>query len=123
MSQTLINDVKDYLKSEGKEITSENRKLFEADVLDWLETAEYETNNDFTSYADDTGVINYPYAIVKFIGGMILHNEKSVVKDGLKSRSMGTVSYTFKDGDEYPSHLLRLLDRFRNRKARFHVLR
>lgn len=120
---SLAVDVKEYLATQGRVITDAEMKQFELDVDDWLDTVKYETNNDFSSYIDSDGVINYPYAIVKFIGGMILHNEKSVVKDGLKSRSMGTVSYTFKDGDEYPSHLLRLLDRFRNRKARFHVLR
>ena len=119
MSQTLISEVRELLESNGIIIDEAKIELFEKDVLDLLEDVKYQTNNDFEGYTD------YPFAIAKFIAGVIEHNQRADVKGNLKSRSMGTVSYTFKDyEDMYPKHLMSLLDRFMVRKkARFHVFK
>ena len=119
MSQTLISEVRELLESNGIIIDEAKIELFEKDVLDLLEDVKYQTNNDFEGYTD------YPFAIAKFIAGVIEHNQRADVKGNLKSRSMGTVSYTFKDyEDTYPKHLMSLLDRFIVRKkAKFHVFR
>ena len=119
MSLTLIDEVKSIVTANGLNIDDGNIELFERDVMDILEDVKYLTNNDFEGYE------NYPFAIAKFIAGVIEHNQRADVKGNLKSRSMGTVSYTFKDyEDTYPKHLMSLLDRFIVRKkARFHVFR
>ena len=119
MSQTLIDDVKSILDVKGINIPVDSADIFERDVLDLLDDVKYITNNDFEGYKD------YPFAIAKFIAGVIEHNERPDVKGNLKSRSMGTVSYTYNDYDStYPKHLMSLLDRFIVRKkARFHVFK
>ena len=119
MSLTLIDEVKSIVTANGLNIDDGNIELFERDVMDILEDVKYLTNNDFEGYE------NYPFAIAKFIAGVIEHNQRADVKGNLKSRSMGTVSYTFKDyEDTYPKHLMSLLDRFMVRKkARFHVFK
>ena len=119
MSQTLINEVRELLEANSIIIDEAKTDLFEKDVLDLLDDVKYQTNNDFEGYTD------YPFAIAKFIAGVIEHNQRADVKGNLKSRSMGTVSYTFKDyEDTYPKHLMSLLDRFMVRKkARFHVFK
>ena len=119
MSQTLISEVRELLEANGIIIDEAKTDLFEKDVLDLLDDVKYQTNNDFEGYTD------YPFAIAKFIAGVIEHNQRADVKGNLKSRSMGTVSYTFKDyEDTYPKHLMSLLDRFMVRnKARFHVFK
>ena len=119
MSQTLISEVRELLEANGIIIDEAKTDLFEKDVLDLLDDVKYQTNNDFEGYTD------YPFAIAKFIAGVIEHNQRADVKGNLKSRSMGTVSYTFKDYDDtYPKHLMSLLDRFMVRKkARFHVFK
>lgn len=119
MSQTLIAEVREILETNNIAIPDNNIPLFEKDVLDILEDVKYITNNDMEGFE------NYPFAIAKFIAGVIEHNQRADVKGNLKSRSMGTVSYTFKDyEDTYPKHLMSLLDRFMVRKkARFHVFK
>ena len=119
MSQTLISEVRELLEANGIIIDEAKTDLFEKDVLDLLDDVKYQTNNDFEGYTD------YPFAIAKFIAGVIEHNQRADVKGNLKSRSMGTVSHTFKDyEDTYPKHLMSLLDRFMVRKkARFHVFK
>lgn len=119
MLRTLIAEVRELLESSGIIIDEAKTDLFEKDVLDLLDDVKYQTNNDFEGYTD------YPFAIAKFIAGVIEHNQRADVKGNLKSRSMGTVSYTFKDyEDTYPKHLMSLLDRFMVRKkARFHVFK
>lgn len=119
MSLTLIDEVKSIVTANGLNIDDGNIELFERDVLDILEDVKYLTNNDFEGYE------NYPFAIAKFIAGVIEHNERPDVKGNLKARSMGTVSYTYNDYEStYPKHLMSLLDRFIVRKkAKFHVFR
>ena len=119
MLQTLIAEVRELLEANGIVIDEAKTDLFEKDVLDLLDDVKYQTNNDFEGYTD------YPFAIAKFIAGVIEHNQRADVKGNLKSRSMGTVSYTFKDyEDTYPKHLMSLLDRFMVRKrAKFHVFK
>ena len=120
MSQALIQKVEDILKQDGIEITPDNRALFEDDVLDLLEEAKDYTKNDFTAFENEEGVIEYPFGVARFIGGAILFYEQSHMKHGLKSRSMGSVSYTFKE--DIPSSVYGRLNRFR-KKAGFHVFK
>ena len=119
MSQTLIDDVKSILDAKGIDVPVDSVDIFARDVLDLLDDVKYITNNDFEGFEA------YPFAIAKFIAGVIEHNERPDVKGNLKSRSMGTVSYTYNDYDStYPKHLMSLLDRFIVRKkARFHVFK
>lgn len=120
MSQTLIIEVRELLEANGIVIDEAKIELFEKDVLDILDDVKYQTNNDFSEYEN-----GYPFAISKFIAGAIEHNQRAEVKGNLKSRSMGTVSYTFNDYEStYPKHLMSLLDRFMvRRKAKFHVFK
>lgn len=119
MLQTLIAEVRELLEANGIVIDEAKIDLFEKDVLDLLEDVKYQTNNDFEGFTE------YPFAIAKFIAGAIEHNQRADVKGNLKSRSMGTVSYTFNEYEStYPKHLMSLLDRFIVRKkAKFHVFK
>ena len=119
MSQTLINEVRQLLEANGIVIDEAKIDLFEKDVLDLLDDVKYQTNNDFEGFTD------YPFAIAKFIAGAIEHNQRADVKDNLKARSMGSVSYTYAEHETtYPKHLMSLLDRFMVRKrAKFHVFK
>lgn len=119
MSQTLISEVRQLLESNGIGIDEAKTDLFEKDVLDLLDDVKYQTNNDFADFDA------YPFAIAKFIAGAIEHNQRADVKGNLKSRSMGSVSYTYAEHETtYPKHLMSLLDRFMVRKrAKFHVFK
>src|SRR5699024_2346990 len=119
MSQTLISEVRELLEANGIVIDEAKTDLFEKDVLDLLDDVKYQTNNDFEGFTD------YPFAIAKFIAGAIEHNQRADVKGNLKSRSMGSVSYTYTEHETtYPKHLMSLLDRFMVRKrAKFHVFK
>lgn len=119
MSQTLISEVRELLEANGIIIDEAKIDLFEKDVLDLIDDVKYQTNNDFEGFE------NYPFAIAKFIAGAIEHNQRADVKGNLKSRSMGSVSYTYAEHETtYPKHLMSLLDRFMVRKrAKFHVFK
>lgn len=119
MSQTLISEVRELLEANGIVIDEAKTELFEKDVLDLLDDVKYQTNNDFEGFE------NYPFAIAKFIAGAIEHNQRADVKGNLKSRSMGSVRYTYAEHETtYPKHLMSLLDRFMVRKrAKFHVFK
>ncbi|WP_462420006.1 head-tail connector protein [Salinicoccus sp. Marseille-QA3877] len=125
MSQALITEVTEILEARGVKIDPEHQAIFSKDVLSVLSHIKYHTGNEFIDYVDDAGEIVYPYAVAKFIAGAIEHRERPEVKGNLKSRSMGSVSYTFKDSDGiYPAYLYSLLDEFMlRRKAKFHVFK
>lgn len=124
MSQ-LSTQVQEILKANGIEITNEQLSLFELEVNSLLDAVLYHTSNDFSIYKNEEGVIIYPYAVSKFIASVIEYYERPEVKKGLKARSMGTVSYTFKDNDGYiPDYILGILEPFKLRKkAKFHVFK
>lgn len=125
MSQALIEEVRDVLEAKGITIPANQEQLFSKDVLSILSHVKYHTGNEFIEYVDESGAIAYPFAVAKFIAGAIEFRERPEVKRNLKSRSMGSVSYTFKDeGSAYPAFLYTLLDEFTIRKkAKFHVLK
>ncbi|SDX62662.1 head-tail connector protein [Salimicrobium album] len=66
-------------------------------VPDFLEIAEQQTNNSFHA--------TMPRSVIQFIAGAIDH--KLTVTPGVKSRSMGDVSYSYQT--EYPKSLDKLL--------------
>ena len=125
MSQALIEEVRDVLEAKGITIPVDQEQLFSKDVLSILSHVKYHTGNEFIEYVDESGAIAYPFAVAKFIAGAIEFRERPEVKGNLKSRSMGSVSYTFKDSDGiYPAYLYSLLDEFMlRRKAKFHVFK
>lgn len=93
---------------EEKELTSEVMKRMHSDtekhgnyiqtmVPDFLEIAEEQTNNSFRRVV--------PRSVIQFIAGAIDHN--LTVPSGLKTRSMGDVSYSYQT--EYPKSLNKLL--------------
>ncbi len=125
MSQALVDEVKEVLEAKGITISADQNALFTKDVLSILSHVKHRTGNEFIDYVDDTGDIAYPFAVSKFIAGVIEYRERPEVKGNIKSRSMGSVSYTFKDeGGAYPAFLYSLLDEFTIRKkAKFHVLK
>src|SRR5699024_5627305 len=100
MSQTLISEVRELLEANSIIIDEEKTDLFEKDVLALLDEWKYQTNNHFEGFE------NHPFAIAKFIAGAIEHNQRADVKGNLKSRSMGSVSYTYAEHETtYPKHL------------------
>lgn len=78
-----------------------------------LDDVKHVTNNDFVV----DGQTNYPYAI-KICCRCIEYYQRPEVRKGLKSRSMGTVSYTYNDG--LPDYISDVLNRYK--RAKFHVL-
>lgn len=110
---TIYDDVELLLSRNGIDIPEDKKELFFMDVDGILEEVRYTTNNDFL--VDGTTV--YPYAIKKYVADVLEYFNREEVKNNIKSRSMGTVSYTYRDG--LPEHLSSVLARYR--KAKFHV--
>ena len=116
---SLETTVKEILGAKEINIPVEQDKLFNLEVQSVFDYVKHYTGNDFSEYTE------IPFAIANYIASVIEYKERPDVKGNLKSRSMGTVSYSYKDVEGiYPSHLLSLLEPYMIRKkARFHVLR
>lgn len=110
---TIYEEVELYLSRYGVTISDDNKALFYADVDGILEEVRHETNNEFIV----NGEVIYPYAIKKYVADVIEYYNRDEVRNNLKSRSMGTVSYSYRDG--LPEHLSSVLARYR--RAKFHV--
>ncbi|RZH89903.1 phage head-tail adapter protein, partial [Staphylococcus aureus] len=57
-----------------------------------------------------------PYSIKKYVADVLEYYQRPEVKKNLKSRSMGTVSYTYNDG--VPDYISEVLNRYK--RAKFH---
>ncbi|PTG04418.1 phage head-tail adapter protein [Staphylococcus chromogenes] len=112
---TLYEDIKLLLKKNGVEIKPEEEDLFKMEVDGILEDVRDVTNNDFIK----DGEIVYPYLIKKYVADVLEYYQRPEVKRNLKSRSMGTVSYTYNDG--VPDYISGVLNRYK--RAKFHVFR
>lgn len=112
---TIYDEVELHLTRYGIEIPENERELFLLDVDGILEEVRETTNNDFLV----DGIAVYPYTIKKYVADVIEYYRRPEVRNNIKSRSMGTVSYTYRDG--LPEHLSSVLARYR--RARFHVYR
>ncbi|PCF70800.1 phage head-tail adapter protein [Staphylococcus delphini] len=109
----VYEEVELYLKANGVEITDDERQLFEMEVDGILEDVKDITNNNFIK----DGKVTYPYRVKKYVADVIEYFRRPEVKKNLKSRSMGTVSYTYNDG--VPEHISNALNRYK--RAKFHV--
>ena len=105
-------DVYSLLEVKGVDISN-----FDLDILNmriegvFQSVIEY-TNNDFTK----NGELHMPYDIKNYIADVIAYEERPEIKNNIKSRTMGTVSYTFGDGGSVAfSDVLK-----KYRKAKFH---
>ncbi|PTG01979.1 phage head-tail adapter protein [Staphylococcus chromogenes] len=112
---TLYEEIKLLLKKNGVEIKPEEEDLFKMEVDGILEDVRDVTNNDFIK----DGQIVYPYPIKKYVADVLEYYQRPEVKRNLKSRSMGTVSYTYNDG--VPDYISGVLNRYK--RAKFHVFR
>lgn len=112
---TLYEEIKLLLKRNGVEIKEDDESLFVMEVDGILDDVKHVTNNDFVV----DGQTNYPYAIKKYVADVIEYYQRPEVRKGLKSRSMGTVSYTYNDG--LPDYISDVLNRYK--RAKFHVFK
>lgn len=79
-----------------------------------IEAVMAETNNTFNIQAD--GTMRIPGGVKIYLAKAI---ERNTMKTGLKSRSMGSVSYSY--DTEIPKELMRLLTPYK--KVKFHASR
>ncbi|WP_019166748.1 phage head-tail adapter protein [Staphylococcus delphini] len=109
----LYEEIELLLKANGVEISSGERQLFEMEVDGVLEEVRHMTNNDFKK----EGKVTYPFKVKKYVADVIEYFRRPEVRKNLKSRSMGTVSYTYSDG--IPEYISAALNQYK--KAKFHV--
>lgn len=109
---TLYEDIKLLLKKNGVEVKSDEEEIFKMEVDGILEDVRDITNNDFMK----DGQVIYPYSIKKYVADVLEYYQRPEVKKNLKSRSMGTVSYTYNDG--VPDYISGVLNRYK--RAKFH---
>ncbi len=110
---TIYEDVKLLLKGNGITINTEDEALFIMQVDGILEDVHDYTNNKFL--VDD--VVVYPYAIKQYVADVLEYRNRPEVKANLKARSLGSASYTYRDG--LPDYITTPLARYR--RAKFHV--
>lgn len=104
-TSTLIEKVKTRLQ-----ITSGKYDQYLSEVApDWLEWVKEETNNSFTVNGEE----KIPGPIIQFVAKA---SQYSMVKAGIKSKSMGSVSYSF--DSELPDNLKELYRPYK--KVKFH---
>ncbi|PCF81445.1 phage head-tail adapter protein [Staphylococcus delphini] len=111
----LYEEIELLLKANGVEIAPDERQLFEMEVDGILEDVRHMTNNDFVK----EGKITYPFKVKKYVADVIEYFRRPEVRRNLKSRSMGTVSYTY--GDGVPEYISNALNQYK--RAKFHVYR
>ena len=103
---TLVSKVKTRLQ-----ITTSKHDQYLSEIApDWLEWVKEETNNSFMVNGEE----KIPGPIIQFVAKA---SEFSMLKAGLKSRSMGSVSYSF--DSELPEGIKKLYKPYK--KVKFHA--
>lgn len=113
MFMSLYEEIELLLNKNGIEINPDEREVFEMEVDGILEDVRDITNNDF--FKD--GQVVYPFKIKKYVADVLEYQQRPEVRRNIKSRSMGTVSYTYNDG--IPEYITDVLKRYK--RAKFHV--
>lgn len=112
---SLYDEIEMLLNKNGVQIKQDEKEVFKLEVDGILEEVRDITNNNFIK---DNEVV-YPYSVKKYVADVLEYYQRPEVKRNLKSRSMGTVSYTY--NDSVPDYISNALNRYK--RAKFHVYR